>query len=67
MSQLYTALARLQVAALTSVSRVRQREEGQSLVEYALILGLIAAVVIGVLAALGTHISSLFSNVSTDL
>ena len=39
------------------------REEGQGLVEYALILVLIAIVVIGVLTVLGGKVSSVFSTI----
>lgn len=49
------------------VRRVVRNEEGQSLVEYGLIIALIAVAVIAVLALLGGHISSLFSNVSNSL
>ncbi len=43
------------------------REEGQGLVEYALILVLIAIVVIGVLTLLGKKVSSVFSNINSGL
>ncbi len=43
------------------------REEGQGLVEYALILVLIAIVVIGVLTVLGGKVSSVFETISTSL
>ena len=43
------------------------REEGQGLVEYALILVLIAIVVIGILTALGTRVNTVFSNVNSGL
>ena len=43
------------------------REEGQGLVEYALILVLIAVVVIGVLTATGTSITGIFQNISDTL
>jgi pilus assembly protein Flp/PilA len=43
------------------------REEGQGLVEYALILVLIAIVVIGVLSATGTSIQSIFESISGTL
>ena len=41
------------------------REEGQGLVEYALILVLIAVVVIAVLALLGPAIGDIFSDIMT--
>ncbi|MDI3269320.1 MAG: Flp family type IVb pilin [Bacillota bacterium] len=44
-----------------------KREEGQGMVEYALILAAIAVVVIGVLYALGGDINALFQNVQTEL
>ncbi len=43
------------------------REEGQGLVEYALILVLIAIVVIGVLTVLGEQVSTVFQNITTGL
>ena len=43
------------------------REEGQGLVEYALILVLIAIVVIIILTVLGTQVSSVFSQISSGL
>ena len=43
------------------------REEGQGLVEYALILVLVAVVVIVILALLGPAIGNIFSNVVTNL
>ncbi len=43
------------------------REEGQTLVEYALILVLIAIVVIVVLTVLGGSISSVFASASDSL
>ena len=43
------------------------REEGQALVEYALILGLISVVAIALLTAVGTDVSQILSKVSTAL
>jgi pilus assembly protein Flp/PilA len=43
------------------------REEGQGLVEYALILVLIAIVVIGILTLLGRRVSTVFSQVNSGL
>jgi pilus assembly protein Flp/PilA len=43
------------------------KEEGQGLVEYALILVLIAIVVIAVLTTLGTKVSGVFSRINGSL
>jgi len=43
------------------------REEGQGLVEYALILVLIAIVVIAILTLLGGQVSTVFSQISSGL
>lgn len=43
------------------------REEGQGLVEYALILVLIAIVVIGILTVLGQRVSTVFSQINSGL
>lgn len=43
------------------------REEGQGLVEYALILVLVAIVVIAILTLLGPQIGAAFSSVNTAL
>ncbi|MBX3061359.1 MAG: Flp family type IVb pilin [Anaerolineae bacterium] len=43
------------------------REEGQGLVEYALILVLVAVVVIVILALLGPAIGNIFSNIVNNL
>jgi pilus assembly protein Flp/PilA len=42
-------------------------EEGQALVEYALILALIAVVTIAVLQAIGVNVSKILNKVSTSL
>ena len=42
-------------------------EEGQGMVEYALILVLIAIVVIVILAIVGHRVSDVFSNINTGL
>ena len=44
-----------------------EREEGQALVEYALILALIAVLSIAVLQALGVNVSRIFNKVNTAL
>ena len=43
------------------------KEKGQGLVEYALIIVLIAIVVIAALTVLGTQISTVFSRITSEL
>jgi pilus assembly protein Flp/PilA len=43
------------------------REEGQGLVEYALILVLVAVVVIAILTILGPAIGNIFSNIVNEV
>jgi pilus assembly protein Flp/PilA len=54
-------VARVQAAALL------KKEEGASLVEYGLLVGLIAVVCIGAITLLGQDISSLFSRIAAKL
>ena len=42
-------------------------EEGASMVEYGLLVGLIALVAIGAVTTLGSSVSTLFSNISSSL
>jgi len=60
-------LRSLPMRAYLSVLALRDREEGQALVEYALLLSLIAVVSIGILTALGTSVSTIFSKVNHSL
>jgi pilus assembly protein Flp/PilA len=46
---------------------MRARQRGQGLVEYALILVLIAIVVIGVLSTMGTRIQAAFQDIVSGL
>jgi Flp pilus assembly pilin Flp len=49
---------------------VRERlavEDGQALIEYALILGLVALLTIGVLQAVGTNVSGLLNKISSNM
>jgi len=52
---------------LALMKKLVSEEEGQGLVEYALIIGLIALVVIGALTLTGSNISSLFNSIATRL
>ena len=60
-------LRSLPFRAYLAVAALRDREEGQALVEYALLLALIAVVSIGILTALGQNVSSIFSKVNNKL
>ena len=42
---------------------VHEREEGQTLVEYALIISLVSVALIAALAVLATNIGNLFANI----
>ncbi len=44
-----------------------KNDDGASMPEYALLLGLIAAISIGVLSSMGTNINSIFTNVNSSL
>ena len=60
-------LRSLPIRAYLAVTALRDREEGQALVEYALLLSLIAVVSIGILTALGKSVSGIFSQVNSSL
>ena len=57
----------LNLKELVAKARLPQKEEGQGLVEYALILVLVAIVVIAILLVLGPVVGNVFSNVSCNL
>jgi pilus assembly protein Flp/PilA len=52
---------------LAHVQSMREREEGQALVEYALILVLVSVASVGTLTILGGDISQIFTDISTAL
>lgn len=52
---------------LKKIQNFLTREEGASAVEYGLIVGLIAVVIVGVLATSGQSLLSLFTNISGAL
>jgi pilus assembly protein Flp/PilA len=60
-------LRSLPLRVYLAATALRDREEGQALVEYALLLALIAVVSIGILTTLGTSVSSIFSQVNAKL
>lgn len=52
---------------ITMFSTMLRDDEGATMVEYGVIVALIAAVCIGVVTALGTQVSAAFSKVSTAM
>ncbi|HEX9995858.1 MAG TPA: Flp family type IVb pilin [Abditibacterium sp.] len=49
------------------LNRFLQEEEGQTLVEYGLLISLIALVVIAILSVLGNRIQNTFNNAANSL
>lgn len=60
-------LRSLPIRAYLAVVALRDREEGQAMVEYALLLSLIAVVSIGILTTLGGNVSTIFKSISDSL
>jgi pilus assembly protein Flp/PilA len=60
-------LRSLPMRAYLAAITLRDREEGQALVEYALLLALIAVVSIGILTTLGKSVSGIFVKVNDKL
>ena len=58
-----TFLANLYLRAIS----VRDREEGQAMAEYGIILALVAVIVIGAVTLLGTDIKAAFVNVTDKI
>ena len=50
-----------------TLAALRRREDGQAMVEYALILGLVSVIAIGTLTTLGGQVDGVLSAVSTAL
>jgi Flp pilus assembly pilin Flp len=55
------------VARMKASAAAAGRQEGQALVEYALILGLISIVTVALMAAVGTSVTDLLSRVADRL
>jgi pilus assembly protein Flp/PilA len=49
------------------VKRFRRDEEGAALAEYGLLVALIAVICVVAVTALGTQVSTAFSNIASDL
>jgi pilus assembly protein Flp/PilA len=51
----------------TRIEMMREDEDGQALVEYALILGLVSVVAIGILGTIGGQVNGVLTAVSAAL
>jgi pilus assembly protein Flp/PilA len=60
-------LRSLHIRMTLATAALRDRQEGQALVEYALLLSLIAVVSIGVVTLLGKSVSNIFSQVNHQI
>ena len=50
-----------------ALTALRDGEEGQAMVEYALILALVSVAAVAILSVLGGSVSSIFDQVNSDL
>jgi len=57
----------LWVAALVGRAQELEREDGQAMVEYALILALVSVVALVALKAIGTNVDSIFNKIGSAL
>jgi Flp pilus assembly pilin Flp len=55
------------IRARSYIQASLERQEGQALVEYALILALISVVAIGVLEVIGVNVTSVLGRIGNDL
>ncbi|KQQ08379.1 Flp family type IVb pilin [Rathayibacter sp. Leaf296] len=60
-------LITLQTLVTTTKDRLREEQKGATAVEYGLLVGLIAVVIIGVVVLLGPQLASIFADVSNKL
>lgn len=50
-----------------ALTALREREEGQAMVEYALILALVSVAAVGILKILGGSVAKIFTEINADL
>lgn len=63
-----TSTPACKMTAMTSlISRILRDEEGATMVEYGIMVALIAAVCIGIVTTLGQSVSNAFSNVNASM
>jgi pilus assembly protein Flp/PilA len=58
---------RIQMSQLVAIVKSLRNEEGQDLLEYALLVALIALIAIGAVGAAGTSVSQIFNNIAGQL
>ena len=63
----HAATASIDAVLVRWLSWIRDRKEGQALVEYSLILTLVVVIVIVILIVMGNTVKNMFSNVSGSL
>jgi pilus assembly protein Flp/PilA len=62
----FLALYALTLTAGDRLKAIRSEEKGASAVEYALLVGLIAAIVVGAVALFGDKLDELFTNINVN-
>ena len=60
-------MSKLNLWAMNKIVEIRSKEEGQGLVEYALIIALVAVLLVGALTALQGGIGGTFSDITGSL
>jgi len=56
-------MLKLQIKLVERLYALREGEEGQAMVEYALILALVSVIAVGTLATLGTDVDGAFQSI----
>jgi pilus assembly protein Flp/PilA len=57
----------LSMRVYLALTALRDGEEGQAMVEYALILALVSVAAVAILSTLGGSVSSIFNEINNDL
>ncbi len=60
-------LKNFSVRMYLAAQALRDREEGQAMVEYALILALVSVAAVAILSTIGGSVSNIFVSINTDL
>lgn len=58
---------RISMRMYLALTALRDGEEGQAMVEYALILALVSVAAVAILSTLGGSVSSIFNEINNDL